>query len=48
MRAPWTRPAKEPGKIDRTHLSAKGAEVMGKLVADALRRAEPKLAQNLK
>jgi lysophospholipase L1-like esterase len=41
-------PSKEPGKSDRTHLSAKGAEVMGKLVAEALRRAEPELAQNLR
>jgi lysophospholipase L1-like esterase len=42
-------PASKPaGKVDRTHLSDKGSEVMGKLVADELRKVEPKLAAYLK
>lgn len=41
-------PSKEPGKTDRTHLSARGSEIMASLVADELRRVEPELAKCLK
>ncbi len=34
----------EPPKPDKTHLSPKGAEVMGKLVAEDLKNAEPELS----
>jgi lysophospholipase L1-like esterase len=32
------------GKPDKTHLSPKGAEVMGALVAEDLKKAEPDLS----
>ncbi len=39
---------KDPRKPDLTHLSAKGSEVMARLVADELRKVEPQLAKYLK
>jgi len=41
-------PSKVAGMTDLTHLSPKGSEVMAKLVADELRKAEPELAKLLK
>jgi len=41
-------PRDDKGQIDRTHLNAKGSEVVGRLVADALRQAVPALAPVLK
>jgi pectinesterase len=40
-------PRDDKGQIDRTHLNAKGSEVVGRMVVDALRRAVPELAQYL-
>lgn len=40
--------SKDPAKQDRTHLSPKGGEVMAGLVAEELRKAEPRLAKYLK
>lgn len=40
--------SKDPAKPDHTHLSSKGGEVMALLVADELRKAEPRLAKYLK
>jgi len=37
-------PRDEKGVVDRTHLNGKGGEVVGRMVADALRQAVPKLA----
>jgi lysophospholipase L1-like esterase len=34
--------------LDATHLNAKGAEVIGKIVADELKKAIPELGQNIK
>jgi len=39
---------KAPGKLDGTHLNAKGSEVVGKIVADELRRVVPELATYVK
>jgi lysophospholipase L1-like esterase len=39
---------KDPKKPDLTHLSAKGSEVMAKLVADELRKVEPQLTKYFK
>jgi lysophospholipase L1-like esterase len=41
-------PGKDKKSTDRTHLNAKGAEVMAKLVADELRKVAPDLAKLLK
>lgn len=41
-------PPAADGKTDHTHLNAKGAEVMAKVVADELRRVAPELAKILK
>jgi pectinesterase len=38
----------ETGQVDRTHLNAKGSEVVGRMVADALRKAVPALAPVLR
>jgi pectinesterase len=35
------------GNVDRTHLNAKGSEVVGRMVADALRDAVPALAPHV-
>ena len=40
-------PTTEKG-IDRTHLNAKGAELIGSLVADELVKVVPELAQHVK
>ncbi len=37
-------PRDEKGQVDRTHLNAKGSDVVGKMVVDALRTAVPELA----
>jgi pectinesterase len=37
-------PRDDTGQIDRTHLNAKGGEVVGRMVAEALRQAVPDLA----
>jgi pectinesterase len=41
-------PRDDKGQIDRTHLNTKGGEVVGRMVADALRQAVPALAPVLK
>ncbi len=41
-------PKDDKGQVDRTHLSAKGSDVVGRMVADALRVAVPELAGVLK
>jgi lysophospholipase L1-like esterase len=37
-------PRDDKGDVDRTHLNAKGGEVVGRMVAEALRQAVPELA----
>ena len=37
-------PRDDKGQVDRTHLNAKGSDVVGKMVADALRTIVPELA----
>jgi pectinesterase len=37
-------PRDDKGQVDRTHLNAKGSEVVGRMVADGLRTAVPELA----
>ena len=39
---------KDPSKLDATHLNAKGSEVVGKIVADELKRTVPELAEYVK
>lgn len=41
-------PRDDTGQVDRTHLNAKGGEVVGRMVADALRAAVPALAPALR
>ena len=41
-------PRDDKGAVDRTHLNAKGSEVVGRMVADALRAAVPALAPYLR
>ena len=41
-------PRDDKGAIDRTHLNAKGSEVVGRMVIDALRTAVPALASDLR
>jgi pectinesterase len=41
-------PRDDKGQVDRTHLNAKGSEVVGRMVADALLIAVPALAPALK
>jgi pectinesterase len=41
-------PTKETGEYDRTHLNARGSELIGPLVADELRKAVPQLAVHIK
>jgi len=41
-------PAAKDGKTDHTHLNAKGAEVMAKIVAEELRRVAPDVARLLR
>lgn len=42
------RPSADPSRRDRTHLSARGSDVMAGLVAEELRKVEPALARCLK
>jgi len=37
-------PRDDKGQVDRTHLNAKGGEVVGRMVAEALRKAVPQLS----
>ena len=37
-------PRDDKGEVDRTHLNAKGSDVVGRMVADALQQAAPELA----
>jgi pectinesterase len=41
-------PRDDKGQVDRTHLNVKGSEVVGRMVADALRTSVPALAPLLK
>ncbi|HXW07134.1 MAG TPA: rhamnogalacturonan acetylesterase [Vicinamibacterales bacterium] len=41
-------PKDEAGAVDRTHLNAKGSEVVGRMLADGLRAAVPALAPHLR
>jgi len=41
-------PRDDKGQVDRTHLNAKGSEVVGQMVVEALRAAVPELAPLLK
>ena len=41
-------PRDDKGQVDLTHLSAKGSEVVGRMVVDALRRVVPGLAPYLR
>jgi pectinesterase len=41
-------PRDDKGQVDRTHLNAKGSDVVGRMVADALRTAVPELAAYLR
>ena len=41
-------PRDDKGQVDRTHLNAKGSEVVGRMVVDALRRVVPELAPYLR
>ena len=37
-------PRDDKGQVDRTHLNSKGSEVVGRMVAEALRKVAPELA----
>ena len=41
-------PSDEKGQVDRTHLNAKGSEVVGRMVVEALRKVVPDLAPLLR
>lgn len=41
-------PVDEQGQVDRTHLNAKGSQVVGRMVIDELRKAVPALAPYVK
>jgi lysophospholipase L1-like esterase len=41
-------PRDDKGQVDRTHLNAKGSEVVGRMVVEALRQAVPELAPHLR
>ena len=41
-------PRDEKGQVDRTHLNAKGSDVVGRMVVEALRIAVPELAPVLR
>jgi lysophospholipase L1-like esterase len=41
-------PKDDKGQVDRTHLNAKGSEVVGRMVVEALRRVVPDLADALR
>ena len=36
-------PRDEKGQVDRTHLNAKGSEVVARMVVDALKKVAPEL-----
>ena len=41
-------PRDDQGQVDRTHLNAKGSEVVGRMVAEALVKVVPELAPLLR
>jgi lysophospholipase L1-like esterase len=41
-------PRDDKGQVDRTHLNAKGSDVVGRMVADALKKALPEAAALVK
>ena len=41
-------PRDDKGQVDRTHLNAKGSEVVGRMVVEALRKIVPELAPFLR
>jgi pectinesterase len=41
-------PRDEKGEVDRTHLNQKGSDVVGRMVADELRKLVPELAPHLR
>ena len=41
-------PRDEKGQVDRTHLNAKGSDVVGRMVIEALRKSVPELAPLLR
>src|SRR5688500_14235346 len=41
-------PRDDQGQVDRTHLNAKGSEVVGRMVAEALCKVAPQLASGLR
>ena len=48
MCGPISARAMRKGQIDRTHLNAKGSEVVGRMVVEALRKVVPELAPMLR
>ena len=45
--SPRVEQGNEKGQVDRTHLNAKGSEVVGRMVVEALRKVVPELAPML-
>jgi lysophospholipase L1-like esterase len=41
-------PRDDKGEIDRTHLNAKGGDVVGRMVVEALRKVVPELGPMLR
>jgi pectinesterase len=46
--SPRVEQENDKGQVDRTHLNAKGSEVVGRMVVEALRKAVPELAPMLR
>jgi lysophospholipase L1-like esterase len=46
--SPRVEQGNDKGQVDRTHLNAKGSEVVGRMVVEALRKAVPELAPMLR
>jgi lysophospholipase L1-like esterase len=46
--SPKIEDGNDKGQVDRTHLNAKGSEVVGRMVIDAVRRVVPELAPLLR
>jgi pectinesterase len=46
--SPRIEDGNDKGQVDRTHLNAKGSEVVGRMVIDAVRRVVPELAPYLR
>jgi lysophospholipase L1-like esterase len=46
--SPRVEQGNDKGQVDRTHLNAKGSEVVGRMVVEALRTAVPELAPMLR